>query len=146
MASGISASGLSSETPETERVSRDVWRPSNPTYHWNLALHCGRSRRMVYTSLSGGWDLYLHDWVLCLDEPGNPFPLLILSSRDMSKARREVRFEAAFIKPTRTIRGDHSATSWALYVGNREIMHNSTTRTLLDRRWMTKVWLTSRTS
>src|SRR5580700_3751217 len=78
-------SGLSSETPETERASRDVWRPSNPTYHWNLALHCGRSRRMVYTSLSGGWDLYLHDWVLCLDEPGNPFPLLILSSRDMSK-------------------------------------------------------------
>src|SRR6202011_116301 len=103
-----------------------------------LVLHHGWGARVVCASVGGGRDLYLHGWVLRLDESGDPFRLLT----SLEFAGRESRFEAMHLQNRVTPFGDIVAIPQrGIFTGNRGIIHDPQTRTLLTKRWTNKAWL-----
>jgi uncharacterized membrane protein len=72
---GVSTLASPSRAHEAERAVRHFRCSNNSTGHRRSFLCFVGATRMVCASLDGGCNIHFHGDVLCLDKPGNPFPL-----------------------------------------------------------------------
>jgi len=72
---GVSTLASPSRAHEAERAVRHFRCSNNSTGHRRSSLCFVGATRMVCASLDGGCNIHFHGDVLCLDKPGNPFPL-----------------------------------------------------------------------
>ena len=72
---GVSTLASPSTAHEAERAVGHFRCSNNSTCHRRSSLCFVGATRMVCASLDGGCNIHFHGDVLCLDKPGNPFPL-----------------------------------------------------------------------